>query len=55
MYNDDDENRGCNNDFWDRDPFDRAARMEAATRRGGVENFFDLSPEERARAYDDEQ
>lgn len=25
--------------------------MEAACERGGVSNFFDLSPEERGRAY----
>ncbi len=57
MYDDDyDDNRfrGCNNGFWDREPSDRASRMRAAAERGGVENFFDLSPEERARAYDNE-
>lgn len=42
-----------NNGFWDRPAEERAARMEAACERGGVSNFFDLSPEERGRAYDD--
>ena len=44
--------RGINNGFWDREPDDRAARMESACDRAGVSNFFDLSPEERGRAYD---
>lgn len=41
-----------NNGFWDRPAEERAALMEAACERGGVVNFFDLSPEERVRAYD---
>ena len=41
-----------NNGFWDRPAEERAARMDAACERGGVSNFFDLSPEERGRAYD---
>lgn len=41
-----------NNGFWDKHPEERAAIMDAACERGGVANFFDLSPEERARAYD---
>ncbi len=43
-----------NNGFWDRQPQDRAYRMEQAAQRGRVSNFFDLSPEERARAYDND-
>lgn len=42
----------CNNGFWDREPEERAARMDAAAERGGVSNFFDLPPEERAACYD---
>ena len=41
-----------NNGFWDREPEERAERMRSAAERGGVENFFDLAPEERAQAYD---
>jgi len=42
-----------NNGFWDRTADERAERMRAAAERGGAENFFDLPPEERARAYED--
>jgi hypothetical protein len=56
MYNKNyDDNRGCNNGFWDRDADERAERMRTASERGGVENFFDLSPEERAEAYDNDE
>lgn len=41
-----------NNGFWDRPPEERAFLMERACERGGVDNFFDLSPEERGQAYD---
>ena len=44
----------CNNGFWNREPEERAARMDAACEHGGVSNFFDLSPEERAATYDRE-
>lgn len=44
-----------NNGFWDLDPEERAARMESACERGETVNFFDLSPEERGRAYDDDR
>lgn len=47
--------RACNNGFWDLDPGERGARMDAACERGGVSNFFDLSPEERGTAYGDER
>lgn len=40
-----------NSGFWDRPADERAERMRAAADRGGVENFFDLPPEERAQAY----
>lgn len=43
-----------NNGFWDRPADERAERMRTAAERGGVENFFDLPPEERAAAYDGE-
>lgn len=49
--------RNCydsNNGFWDRDADDRAERMRAAADRGGVDNFFDLPPDDRAAAYDAE-
>ena len=49
----DPENYSNNNGFWDREPEDRAARMESAAERGGVTHFFDLQPEERAQAYED--
>ena len=41
-----------NHGFWDRPVEERAAIMESACERGGVSNFFDLSAEERDRAYD---
>lgn len=41
-----------NNGSWDRPADERAERMRDAAERGGVESFFDLSPEERAQAYD---
>ena len=44
-----------NNGFWDLDPEERAARMEAASERNNGVAFFDLPPEERARAYDDDE
>lgn len=44
-----------NDGFWDLLAEERAAAMERAAERGGVENFFDLSPEERAQAYEGEQ
>lgn len=43
-----------NNGFWDREPQERAVRMDRACERGGVSNFFDLAPEERAACYEDE-
>lgn len=45
--------RTVNNGFWDKTPQERAASMDAACERNGVSNFFDLPPEERARAYED--
>ena len=42
-----------NNGFWDQPADVRAERMRNAADRGGVENFFDLPPEERARVYDE--
>jgi hypothetical protein len=44
---------GGNCEFWDRPADERAERMRKAAERGGVENFFDLLPEERAQAYED--
>ena len=41
-----------NNGFWGLPADERADRMRAASERGGVENFFDLTPDERAQAYD---
>lgn len=41
-----------NGGFWDRPEGERACRMRSAAELGGVENFFDLTPEERAQAYD---
>ena len=41
-----------NNGFWDREPEDRASAMNQACDENDCENFFDLPPEERARAYD---
>lgn len=43
-----------NNNFWDRTPEERAVAMDVACQRGGTDNFSDLSPEERSRAYEDE-
>lgn len=40
-----------NEGFWDRPADERAERMRQAADRAGVENFFDLTPEERAEAY----
>lgn len=51
-----DEDRRCNdsnNGFWDNEAGYRAERMRAAAERGGVDNFFDLSPEDRAQVYED--
>ena len=45
---DNDSNHG----FWDRPADERAERMRNAAERGGAENFFDLPPEDRARAYE---
>lgn len=42
-----------NSGFWGRPADERAERMRKAAERGGVENFFDLPPEERAQAYED--
>ena len=42
-----------NGGFWDRPADERAEHMRKAADRGGVENFFDLPPEDRARAYED--
>lgn len=41
-----------NNGFWDQPADERADRMRDASERGGVSNFFDLPPEERAQAYE---
>jgi len=41
-----------NNGFWDLDADERAAIIESACDRAGIENFCDLSPEERSRAYE---
>lgn len=38
--------------FYDLPAQDRANAMDAACERGGVGNFFDLSPEERAQCYE---
>lgn len=46
-------NNDSNKGFWDRPADERAKRMRSASERGGVENFFDLSPEDRAQAYED--
>lgn len=53
MENEHDDNRlnDSNCGFWDRPVEERAAVMGVACDRGGVDNFFDLSPEERADAY----
>lgn len=42
-----------NNGFWDREPKDRAERMDRACEKAGVSDFFDLTPEERGRCYDE--
>jgi len=49
---DTDSSNTVNNGFWDRPADERAARMDAACERGGVSSFWDLSPEERGRAYE---
>lgn len=49
------DHNDSNNGFWDRPAQDRADRMRDAAERGGVENFFDLPPEDRARAYDNRE
>ena len=46
---DNDSNHG----FWERPADERAERMRKAAERGGVENFFDLPPDERAQAYEE--
>lgn len=46
--------RTVNNGFWDAPADERAERMQIAAERGGVENFFDLPPEERAICYDED-
>ena len=43
-----------NHGFWDRPADERADRMRRAAERGGVENFFDLPPEDRAQAYEED-
>ena len=40
-----------NHGFWDLPASERARITEEACDRAGVENFYDLSPEERDRAY----
>lgn len=40
-----------NHGFWDLHPDDRARIKEAACDRAGVDDFMDLSPEERDAAY----
>lgn len=42
-----------NSGFWGLPADERAERMRKAADRGDLENFFDLPPEERARAYED--
>jgi hypothetical protein len=41
-----------NHGFWDLPAGERAQFMEEAAARCGVENFYDLSPEERDSAYE---
>lgn len=41
-----------NNGFWDLPAEERNAIMKAACERAGAENFFDLDPEDRRRAYE---
>lgn len=48
------KNDSPNVGFFDLPVDERAERMQAAADKGGVENFFDLSPEERAEAYANE-
>jgi hypothetical protein len=43
-----------NNGFWDKKPQDRSRIMAQACKKNGIKNFFDLSPEERAEAYEKE-
>lgn len=45
-------NNGSNDGFWDLPADERAYYMQKAAEAGGVEQFFDLSPEERATAYE---
>jgi hypothetical protein len=47
--------RTCNNGFFDLEADERSDRMQIYAERGGVENFFDLPPEERAQCYDDDR
>lgn len=54
QWNDDRRINTVNNGFWDRPPEERSAIMQSACERGGVSDFFDLSAEERAAAYDRE-
>lgn len=44
-----------NNGFFDLEADERSNRMQISAERGGVENFFDLPPEERARCYEDDR
>ena len=48
-------NNDSNNGFWDRPADERAERMRKAAELGGAEKFFDLPPEERARAYEEDR
>jgi hypothetical protein len=41
-----------NHGFWDLHPDERAVITETACERAGVDNFYDLSPEERDAAYE---
>lgn len=47
--------RMCNNGFFDLGADERYERMQVAAERGGVENFFDLPPEERAQCYEEDR
>lgn len=47
-------NNDSNNGFWDRPADERAERMRRAAERCGAENFFDLPPEDRAQAYEED-
>ena len=53
FYPTSDQEHSSNNGFWDRPAEERAARMEDACERNGIDNFFDLPAEERAKAYGD--